>query len=618
MALSGCCLWNAACVNQISDEIQEGDVAITFTAKVGKTSTKVADTAFDKGDEAGLFAVITASDLEQRPYIDNLRLVCGDKSTLIPEKTVFYPEGDLTLDFISYYPYHPEGKTEGTTIIPVSVEEEQSDTLKRSASDFLIARKSEVGSSAKAVELEYRHKFAKIGIVLTPGPDEEAEEMLKANPQIIATGFKTRAGYDLEKDEFVDLNHEADITAFGKWSIKDDALVGKEFIVIPQETNKEAYAFTMEWNGRLYNCAMPDLSLESGMEYTISISSTQADSDLFQGIVGAISDWLPGTEASTDNQKEYTAIHLAALSFKRSNVYRVYNGGKPVAEVCKEYLRSEELSSRAIVAYPVLDNEETDLSQGVVLQLLDQKEPINGGKISWNQDTNSFNYQKGSSAPISRFYLNAQREILLESTDDAINVNTSSYTLRDFRNGELEEYPIVKIGTQYWMKAELRATTYRDGKALAQQTNLGERPGYFNPEKYNKVYLYNGEALLNGKLNPVGWRIPSGEDWAQLKEYVNDNAASLKTGEWNILSEGTVAPVSNLAMFSAYPVGMWFNGKHYAVHKMVGFWSWDETTNSIPEQTVFFTGEGAKFILEGTRITNQDYYKALSVRCIKE
>lgn len=611
-----CALWNTACVNQIDESIQASDVPILFTTKIGNTSTKVTNTCFNKGDEAGLFAVVTSSDIAQKPYIDNLRLVCGDNSTLIPEKAVFYPEGDLTLDFISYHPYQPESK--GTATIPVSVEEDQSDSLKHSKSDFLIAKKTKVESSAKAVALEYQHKLAKIKLVLTPYEDVKVEDMLKANPRIVATGFKTRANYNLMDDTFNDLGHVADIVAFGKWSIEEGTLIGKEIIVIPQEVNENEHSFTMEWNGRLYNCSIPNLNIESSTEYEINISSMQVNSNTLQGIVGSIRNWKTGTGGNTDNQKEYATIHLAALSFKQSNVYRVHYNGRPVAEICKEYLHSKELTSRAIVAYPVLDNEKTDLSRGTVLQLLDRGDDINGGTISWNLNTNTFSYQKGNSSPISRFYLNNKKEILLDKTEDIINVNVASYTLRDLRDGKLKEYPIVKIGAQYWMKAELCATSYRDGKKLALKIDLGKGAGYFKPNNYD-IYFYNGEALLTGKLNPTGWRIPSESDWKQLKTYLNENADLLKAGEWQALSaSGEATANNNQSMFSAYPVGMWYNGRHYSVHQMTAFWSWDEAGQTIPKETVFFTGEDSGFISNGTLITNKDYYKALSIRCIKE
>lgn len=45
-------------------------------------------------------------------------------------------------------------------------------------------------------------------------------------------------------------------------------------------------------------------------------------------------------------------------------------------------------------------------------------------------------------------------------------MNVACYTLRDIRKGVSTEYPIVKIGAQYWMGKELHATTYRDGAPL--------------------------------------------------------------------------------------------------------------------------------------------------------
>ena len=53
----------------------------------------------------GVFAMLTGNGLSEQRYIDNLLLECGEGTTLIPKKEVFYPEGDATLDFISYYPY---------------------------------------------------------------------------------------------------------------------------------------------------------------------------------------------------------------------------------------------------------------------------------------------------------------------------------------------------------------------------------------------------------------------------------------------------------------------------------------------------------------------------------
>lgn len=124
------------------------------------------------------------------------------------------------------------------------------------------------------------------------------------------------------------------------------------------------------------------------------------------------------------------------------------------------------MTSRAVIAYPIGENEKTDLSNGVILQLADRKDTICGGKISWNTDDYGFTYTKGKSTGIDKLYIDNSHKLLLEKPENAIKVNVACYTLRDIRKGVSTKYPIVKIGAQYWMGGELHATTYRNGAPL--------------------------------------------------------------------------------------------------------------------------------------------------------
>ena len=67
-------------------------------------------------------------------------------------------------------------------------------------------------------------------------------------------------------------------------------------------------------------------------------------------------------------------------------------------------------------------------------------------------------------APIEKFYIDGDLKIVTEKPDKALTVNVSSYTIRDIRNGILQSYPIVKIGTQYWMREDLQTAYYNDSK----------------------------------------------------------------------------------------------------------------------------------------------------------
>ena len=133
-------LINTSCINKIGDDIEEGTIPISFSTKISKSTTKATTSAFELGDRVGLFAMLTSTSLNNQRYIDNLCLECGEDALLIPEKEVFYPEGDATLDFISYYPYHKEGISNGNSILNISVEANQSTKVKHSVSDFLTAK----------------------------------------------------------------------------------------------------------------------------------------------------------------------------------------------------------------------------------------------------------------------------------------------------------------------------------------------------------------------------------------------------------------------------------------------------------------------------------------------
>ncbi|MDO4164024.1 MAG: fimbrillin family protein [Bacteroides sp.] len=607
-----------ACVNQISeDEIFESTTPITFTAKVNKsnTVTRVTDKAFDEGDEIGLFAMLSGTSISEQRYINNLRLKTGENSTLIPEKEVFYPEGDNPLNFVAYHPYQAGGVPDGSTTMTVSVQTDQSTDEGRTLSDFLVATQTNVASSDKSVTLNFGHKLAKIKIELLPQGDETVDNLLADNPRLTASGFCTQAVYDFSTGTFSEVSEQADIVLAGSWTKGTDKLTGKELIVIPQSTTTGQQNIIMEWNGKIYNCPISSATLETNTQRTIQIKVTESASNTLTGVVGEIQPWQDGENQESENNYQMTAIHTAALSFNTSNIYRIHRNGNVVAEVCKEYLNGE-VASRAIVVYPV-ENDETDLSQGTVLQLLDKTGNVHGGKISWQTESNSFIYQSGSSAPITQFYIDGEGKIATEKPETTSEVNVSNYLLRDIRSSVLQEYAIVKIGTQYWMRQELKATTYRDGTALTQQSVVGKGAGYFVSTN-KKMYFYNGEALEEGELAPEGWKIPQKADWSTLTTYAG-SAAVLKADTWESSNQNdpTVAPVTNLTDFTAYPVGIW-QLEQQGQYQFVGYWTLNDEGTGVAAQTLFLLGDKDEAQSINTKYEGADYYKALSIRCLKE
>ncbi len=128
------------------------------------------------------------------------------------------------------------------------------------------------------------------------------------------------------------------------------------------------------------------------------------------------------------------------------------------------------------------------------------------------------------------------------------------------------KYPVVTIGNQQWMGANLRTTKYNDGQAIplledntqwfnattgamAILDNDNSNNDNSNLDKYGR--LYNFYAVETGKLCPQGWHIPTGDEWDALSELLGDNdGGKLKslTG-WDAPNTGA----TNETGFSALP-----------------------------------------------------------------
>ena len=89
-------------------------------------------------------------------------------------------------------------------------------------------------------------------------------------------------------------------------------------------------------------------------------------------------------------------------------------------------------------------------------------------------------------------------------------------------------YNTVKIGDQCWMKENLRATHYADGKEIPNR--YAPNWDTLNVPEYG--YLYRWNAMMNGANGssanpsgvqgacPQGWHVPSNAEWEQLNNYV--------------------------------------------------------------------------------------------------
>jgi len=85
------------------------------------------------------------------------------------------------------------------------------------------------------------------------------------------------------------------------------------------------------------------------------------------------------------------------------------------------------------------------------------------------------------------------------------------------------DYPVVSIGTQFWMAENLKTTKLSDETMIPlvsedQEWNRLTSPGYswYNNDQSNngEIYgaLYNWYTVSTGNLCPSGWHVPTDAD----------------------------------------------------------------------------------------------------------
>lgn len=115
----------------------------------------------------------------------------------------------------------------------------------------------------------------------------------------------------------------------------------------------------------------------------------------------------------------------------------------------------------------------------------------------------------------------------IESKPGYITVIEATVGIVTDREGN--NYNTVKIGNQWWLAENLRATRYNDNTAIPLVTNGNtwsnlSTPGYcwYNNDPGTSDYgaLYNWQAVNTSKLCPSGWHVPSDAEWRQLELFI--------------------------------------------------------------------------------------------------
>jgi len=161
-------------------------------------------------------------------------------------------------------------------------------------------------------------------------------------------------------------------------------------------------------------------------------------------------------------------------------------------------------------------------------------------------------------------------------------------------------YNTIQIGTQVWMKENLKVLNYNDNTPIPIETNATTwanmvTPGYcwYNNDASNKsAYgaLYNWYTVNSKKLCPTGWHVPTNSEWTTLSNYLGGDGVSggklKEAGTTHWIAPNTSA--TNATGFTALPGGYLLRLSSFDTKStfegmgIYGNW-WSATGNSSPE-----------------------------------
>lgn len=249
-------------------------------------------------------------------------------------------------------------------------------------------------------------------------------------------------------------------------------------------------------------------------------------------------------------------------------------------------------------------------------------EDANNKNITYNKSTNNLTFSFGD---VLKYTATNNNNISI-ITDAPTNTKTYTFEFYECIDYELNIYPIVKVGNQWWMAENLKSTKYSNG------SNISGSYVYDNDSANEDVYgrLYTWTAMMNGATGndnnpsgvhgvcPTAWHVPSESEWDEMRDVLGGKIpmhAKVKevgTEHWNLPN----SDATNESGMTVRPGGL--------------RWGDDGTFQDLGEQAYFWNcsdfddldnASGYTFFYE-----TSDYYmytwnlktQAQSVRCVKD
>jgi uncharacterized protein (TIGR02145 family) len=221
----------------------------------------------------------------------------------------------------------------------------------------------------------------------------------------------------------------------------------------------------------------------------------------------------------------------------------------------------------------------------------------------------------------TKAYVDALKQQIKILEDNLIAAGT--YKLPDIDGNQ---YNVVKINNQVWMKENLKVTHYCNGDSIPNVSDslvwniltTGASCDYRNTLANSTIYgkLYNFYTIVDSRnVCPTGWHVPTNDEWTLLTTYLGGESIAggklKETGFTHWIAPNTGA--TNITGYTALPGGFRSSSTTFLGIGEYGAW-WSST--AISTSSVWFRGMGNTGSNVGSSIgIKQNGY---SVRCLRD
>lgn len=247
---------------------------------ISTSITRATETAFESGDQIGLFVVNRNADgtlAALQPvgnHVDNMLYTYSDVWT--PATPVYWKDDRTCADFYMYYPYR--NTVSSVSAMPFDVAADQSTASAYKAADLLVGSTLNVAPKKQAVGIVAKHVMSQVEIVLKAGNGFTDASLASAEVSLRLNDMKTSATVDLST---------AAVTATGTASSLTPYKDGGTYraIVVPQKVEM-GNLITVSVDGTDYNLKKA-FTFTAGKRHTFTVTLAKTGS----GIDVSIGAW---------------------------------------------------------------------------------------------------------------------------------------------------------------------------------------------------------------------------------------------------------------------------------------------------------------------------------------